>query len=261
MLRVSRREYKVMLDHRLFTDRKPAAEAFCRELHSCARRLKGVECDGEFKKTKKRVITFLDTRDHTINLNRLVFRQRTDAESDEVEYTLKCRSPDRYVAAGADVSAAKSLKNTRKFEEDIGSPFVVRFSHSSTTEGPKKCPVSLKDAARLFPVLGELQRDGQRCPDGLELFPVNALNPFERVLTGPVLKFHKTEAEIALILWSDGPDGRPIVAEFSFRYGQDGEEYSSKVARKAMEWFEEVQRMDWYMPGVRTKTAHVYNAS
>jgi hypothetical protein len=34
MLAISRREYKVMLDHRLFAERKPAAASFCRELHA-----------------------------------------------------------------------------------------------------------------------------------------------------------------------------------------------------------------------------------
>ena len=103
MLPVISREYKVMLDHRMFADRKTAAANLCRELHACAKRLKGIECDGEFEKTKKREIVFLDTADETINLNRFVFRQRKDLEKDITEYTLKCRSPDRYVAAGADV--------------------------------------------------------------------------------------------------------------------------------------------------------------
>jgi hypothetical protein len=49
---------------------------------------------GEFTKTKKREIVFLDTEDETIALNGLVFRQRHDVENGTTEYTLKCRSPD-----------------------------------------------------------------------------------------------------------------------------------------------------------------------
>jgi hypothetical protein len=258
MLVVSRREYKVMLDHRLFEDRKPAAEAFCRELNACAKRLKGIECDGQFEKTKKRELVFLDTKDHTIHLNRFVFRRRRDLEKDETEYTLKCRSPDRYVAAGADVQAARGLEEDVKLEEDIGAPFVVRFSHSNTVPGPAKAPKTLKDAAKLFPALGRLERDGEACSDELELRAVNALEAYERVLEGPTLRFNKTEAEVALILWSDGADGRPLVAEFSFRYGHAEEDYSPKAARKALELFAELERLDWCRPGARTKTQYTY---
>lgn len=60
MLPVSSREYKVMLDHSPFAERKGAAAAFCQDLRSCCKRLKGIECDGEFRKTDKREIAFLD---------------------------------------------------------------------------------------------------------------------------------------------------------------------------------------------------------
>jgi hypothetical protein len=256
---VSRREYKLMLDHRMFVDRKAAAVSFCRELHTCARPLKRIECDGEFEKTKRRQLAFLDTRDRAIALNRFVFRRRAELEGDRrVEYTLKCRSPDRYVAAGADVQAAKRLKAAEKLEEDIAAPFVVRFSHSNTVEGPGKSPETLADAARLFPALAKLERDGAPCPGELELHPVSALEAYERVLTGPTVTFNKTTAEIALILWSDGAQGRPLVAEFSFRYADRREGYSPKAARLAFEFFERVQRLDWCLPEGRTKTQYVY---
>ncbi|HUE74787.1 MAG TPA: di-heme-cytochrome C peroxidase [Pirellulaceae bacterium] len=77
---ISRREYKVMLDHRHFLDRKDAAASFCRDLHSLTKRLRKVECDGEFDGTDKREIVFLDTIDETIHLNGFVFRQRTDVD-------------------------------------------------------------------------------------------------------------------------------------------------------------------------------------
>lgn len=61
MLPISRREYKVMLDHRLFVDRKESAASFCRDLSSLAKRLRKVGCDSEFDGTDKREIVFLDT--------------------------------------------------------------------------------------------------------------------------------------------------------------------------------------------------------
>jgi hypothetical protein len=258
MLRISRREYKVMLDHRLFMDHKAAAAQFCRELHACAKRLKGIECGGEFEKTKKREITFLDTRDDSILLNRLVFRQRRDLEKKETEYTLKCRSPDRYVAAGARVEAAKGMKAEIKLEEDIGAPFVVRFSHSTTVEGPDAAPKMLRAAAEMFPGLARLKRDGKLCREDLKLRPVSAMTAYERVLSGPLLRFGNVEAEVALILWSDGADGRPLVGEFSFRYGHEGERYSPKTAGLAMTCFEEIQRLDWCLRDGRTKTQYAY---
>lgn len=257
---ISNREYKVMLDHRLFLDRKPAVEAFGGDLHSCATRLKKIACRGEFTSTTRREIVFLDTADQTIALNEFVFRQRTDLAKETTEYTLKCRSPDRYIAAAARVESAGPRKGKEKFEEDIGAPFVVRFSHSNTVEGLRASPRTLRQAAKIFPALGRLKRDEQPCSPGLELRPANSLKIFERVLKGPVLRFDKVEAEVALILWSDGEAGRPIVAEFSFRYGDEGELYDPKAARRALEFFTECQRMDWCLPGARTKTQFVYEA-
>jgi len=255
MIPITSREYKVMLDHRMFADRKQAAANLCREIHACAKRLEDIECDGEFNETKKRELVFLDTRDETINLNRFVFRQRT--EQGRTEYTLKCRSPDRYVAAGADVRSPKGMKE-EKLEEDIGAPFVARFSHSNTVKGPDKAPKTLKLAAKLFPALGELERDGESCSDELELRPVNALKAYERVMVGPTLRFDLTEAEVALILWSNGLEGRPLVAEFSFRYKHKREDYGTKAVRLAMKFFDELQRLDWCVPEGRTKTQYAY---
>lgn len=258
MIPISRREYKIMLDHRLFADRTEAAASFCRDVHVLARRLKKIECDGEFDGNNKREIVFLDTIDETIRLNGFIFRQRTDIEAGKTEYTLKCRSPDRYVAAAAEVITGKGLNADEKFEEDVGPPFVSRFSHSATVESQDKEPETLKAAARLFPALARLKRDGDECPDHLEIRPVNAMRALERVLRGPILVFDKTEAEVALILWSDGPAGRPVVAEFSFRYKHKEEDFQPKAARLAMEFFEEVQKLDWCEPGGRTKTQFAY---
>jgi hypothetical protein len=234
------------------------AAQLCIDLHASGKRLEGIEVDGEFEKTKKRAIVFLDTPDETIALNRLVFRQRTDFEKERTEYTLKCRSPDRYVAAGADLKAGNGFEEEIKLEEDISAPFSVRFSHSNTIQGRAKAPKNLQEAAEMFPVLGKLERDGNLCPDDVLLRPVKAIEAYERVLVGPIVKFKKTEAEVALILWSDGKDGRPLVAELSYRYGNDDGRYTPGVASLAMRFFEELQRLDWCAPNAQTKTQFVY---
>src|SRR4051812_16663143 len=61
MLVVSRRVYKVMLDHSAFSDYKQAASEFCADLHAAAAKIKDVECDRSFDFVKKRTIVFLDT--------------------------------------------------------------------------------------------------------------------------------------------------------------------------------------------------------
>jgi hypothetical protein len=260
MKKISRREYKVMLDQRMFVDRKEAVAEMCDDLRNIAKRLKKTEFDGKFEAADRRRLCFLDTPDETINLNRFVFRQRTE-QSGKTEYTLKCRSADRYVAAGAKLKAGEGYRDDAKFEEDISAPFQVRFSHSNTVAGAAKPPETLGQAAELFPILGKLQRDGRRCPAKLELRPVNSLEAFERVFKGPELKFDKVVAEVALILWSDRDDGRPLVAEFSFRYEDKDEKFHHKAARLAMDYFEELQLLDWCVPEGRTKTQFAYRAA
>src|SRR5919109_631606 len=89
-----------------------------------------VRTKDKLNEKETRSIIFLDTPDHTLRRNGLVLRQR--AVDEAVEYTLKCRSEDRYFAAGTDVGAADRLKSDPKLEEDIAPPFRGRFSHSTT---------------------------------------------------------------------------------------------------------------------------------
>jgi len=175
---VCSREYKIMLDHCLFKDRKQAVARFWHEVCRAAERV-AVNTKGEFKKTKKREITFLDTTNGSITLNGFVLRQRVHLESNETEFTLKCRSPDRYVAAGAEVQPADTTNEAVKLEEDIGTPFVSRFSHSGTIRGSKDAVSTLGQAAAFFPVLRRIERDGAVCPPHLTLQAVNSLRAFE----------------------------------------------------------------------------------
>jgi hypothetical protein len=257
MLQIVAREYKVVLDHQMFADHRTAVPAFWQELKRFARTL-GVKAKGRFEKPNRRTITFLDTADHSIYASGLVLRRRDDGE--RVEYTLKCRSPDRYFAAQADLSAAKGLKDDAKFEEDIAAPFVIRFSQSNTVAVKGKRPQTLRDAAAIFPVLGRLRRDGRKCSGKTRLQPVNGLQAFERVFAGPLLKFDDETAKAALILWSAAPKGRPLVAEFSFRYADKAEGFSRNVAELAMEFFLATGRLDWCRPQGRTKTQYVYRS-
>ncbi len=97
------------------------------------------------------------------------------------------------------------------------------------------------------------------------LRPVNGLTVREVVLTGPILTIGakpRVEAECALIVWYEhGHTASPPVAvEFSFRYGNPGGQYSGKVASRAFNVFEVLQRDlgDWVDPNSTTKTALVF---
>jgi hypothetical protein len=253
------REYKVMLNHRMFNEVKRALKQFGGEIAACFQLVQPIKVRGKLKLAERRCIAFLDTSDHLIDANRLLFRERVNQEKKgRADYTLKCRSPDRFVAAGADLRAGAKLKSKPKLEEDIGPPFVSRYSQSNTVSGPLEAPATLADARRYFPVLGKLKRDGARASLELELLPVNGLRAFERVYKGLEFNFNDMAAEVAVILWSNGEDGRPTVAEFSFRYQVDGRKASRATALAAMLFFERVQQMDWCLPQAPTKTGYIY---
>lgn len=255
--KITSREYKVMLNQHLLHSSKRAAAALWRELIGCAERIKSVKHEGEFDRTQNREIVFLDTPDGTISRNGFILRKRKDPEQKKPEYTLKCRSPDRLMAAEAPVGMAKGAKGKTKFEEDIGAPFISRYSRSTTVKSAKDVPKSLKDAASVFPALAKLICDGRRCAPETKICPTRSLAMYERVHTGPYLIFGGVSAEIAVILWSTEEKGRPVIAELSFRYATS-DQPSNETAKLAMQFFYAIQRLDWCLPEGRTKTQFAY---
>jgi hypothetical protein len=87
---------------------------------------------------------------------------------------------------------------------------------------------------------------------------------FERVHTGAKLVLDggerdgPTDAPIALILWSDGPDQPPLVAELSFRLDDKGEDFTRTLAASARVGFERLQRLPLARADGTTKTEYVY---
>lgn len=261
------REYKAMLDHRQFGDRQAAVDAFWAEVEDLAMTLPSTRTDGKLDRKEKRSIVFLDTPDLTLRRNGLILRRRQGVE--DPRYTLKCRSEDRYFAAGTDLAAAGGLDADEKLEEDIAPPFRCRFSHSNTVmveEGPggPEAPTTLGAASSIFSILGTLTHDGRSCPPDTALLPVHNLTAFERVYTGAKLAFGglgpgtNEGASVALILWSGGKEGRPLVAEFSFRLKDKEERFTRELAASARSFFEAVQRLDWCRPDAVTKTEYIY---
>jgi hypothetical protein len=154
--------------------------------------------------------------------------------------------------------SAGRVRRSFEFEEDIGAALVSRFSFSNTVAGPSKPPKTLHQAASIFPALGPLVRDGEKCSGTTNLHDVNSLRVFERSLSGPIVAFDTITTQMALILWSDGKVGRPFSAEFSFRNRQDDEDFPSEAARLAIRYCGDMQHLDWYLPGARTEMQYVY---
>lgn len=259
-MRITRREYKVMLDLAPFAQGAASVEAFARDLAACAAQTPDVKFAGEpFTESDSRSICFLDTTEQLLRQCGFILRQRTELTGKQrTEYTLKHRSPDRYIAAAAPVAAREGLKAETKFEEDIGAPFVVRFSHSCTVKGLAEPPAQLKAAAKFFPALAKLETAGEPLAKNHLLHPVRGLTVHERVLKGPLLDFGKTEAEAALILWFDPAEQQLLAAEFSFHYADSKEAFSPKAARRALAFYNRLLTLGWCAPQAQTKTQFIY---
>ena len=181
-------------------------------------------------------------------------RKRQDVDGD-LQYTLKCRSPDRYIAAGAKIEASKNVlkidhvDDRKKLEEDIAAPFISRFSLSNTLtfkKGSKptfgKSPKTVEDCDAIFPIFGGLAVNGRQLTKKTPIESVSSSKFYERVFEGGTLHFHakgdkeeSVNASAAVILWSLEANGRPLVAEFSFKYEDKDKDrhFNSNMAKEA----------------------------
>jgi hypothetical protein len=266
-MKVESREYKLLINHEPFVAADAAVEAVWGEIEAAVKTLPLVRTKGELTEEESRGVLFLDTPDHTLRRNGLILRRRSGKE---VEFTLKCRSEDRYFAAGTDVSAAAGLHDKQKLEEDIAPPFVCRFSHSATVAGvagrkPRlKTPETLREAAAMFPLLGTLRADGRPCHPDTALAVVNEIEVDERVWKGGKIAFEKvgdedaTKATVAVILWTRVKADQPAAAELSFRVEDNDEHYGRHLAQAARAVYSLLQRLDCARVGGMTKTEFIY---
>jgi hypothetical protein len=263
-MKIESREYKLLIDHRPFVATGAAVNGVWAEIEDAARTAPFVIKEG-LKEEDSRTVCFLDTPGHTLRRHGLVLRRRVGAE---VEYTLKCRSEDRYFAAGTDVTPGDGFDGKPKLEEDIAPPFVCRYSHSATVAGDAKrdpyrtSPDTLRAAAVVFPILGTLHADGLPCRPDTALEVVNGIEVRERVwkgeieigVSGPKGK----KASVALILWTRAKAEHPAIAELSFRLKDKDEEYRRELAQAARATYVVWQRMDCAQTAGVTKTEYVY---
>ena len=141
-------------------------------------------------------------------------------------------------------------------------PFVSVYSFSTTQPLQSGSVLGqVQDVADLFPGLAD---DLSELPTDAPLLLVRDFVGREIVLEGASLLLGKRDivSECALVVWHDEgeTDTTPVVVEFSFKYGDDAEDYRGSVARDAYAVLGMLQNQmtDWVDPNPVTKTAFVY---
>lgn len=212
---------------------------------------------------KKRAIKFYDTSKRLLRSSNYVFRERIDLDKKTKEVTLKFRHPDRYISQDRNMDACKKSKGKTKFEEDIKPDFLKLYSFSTKQEvSDQKRLNTLGDIRDLYP---DLDNKINNFKKDTEIDLVGNFIAQEIVIGGANFTIRKSpvvKSECALIVWCDrnGDPHIPLLAEFSFKYENKKEEYTAKMAERAYQVFQTLQKMDdWIDPHSMTKTAYVYH--
>ena len=266
LVHVGSREYKIMLKAGRFAGDEAkllrAAQQFWRD---------GVKAfgpavlftAGNLDQVKsQRLIRFYDTSSQHLNRNAYIFRERAALDGKTREVTLKFRHPDRYIAADRDMSAENGKAKT-KFEEDIKPAFQQLYSFSTTQLIlPDRKIGRIKDVLKLYP---GLRNSMTGFTDDEALAIVDGFTAREVVIGGAAMqlgKKHNVSSGCVLVIWydQDGHAETPVVAEFSFKYGDNGETYGGGTVRRAYEMFQLLQTRlgEWTDKDSMTKTAFVY---
>ena len=268
-LKIVSREYKAMLKASRFAGDEPrlmetagrfwraAGEAFASVVVDVGGNLSDIQAH--------RLIRFYDTPKQELNASGYIFRERVELDGKRREVTLKFRHPDRYVAQDRDMRAAEGDDVRTKFEEDIKPSFQSLYSHSTTQRiDTGKVLDAVKDVSRFYPGLK------QDLPGLAKDTPIEVVDKFtarELVIGGAGMQLGKSRriaAECVLVVWYDHakPSNAetPVVVEFSFKYGDGGEDYSGGSVRRAYDAFNLLQQAlpDWVDQASKTKTAFVY---
>jgi hypothetical protein len=264
---VTSREYKVMLKASRFdgddATMRSTVDAFWGDVAAALAPL-DIPASGAFDTVKaRRLIRFFDTDERMLHSDSYIVREREDVESGDREVTLKFRHPDRYVASDRSMDAAKASGSKTKFEEDVKPPFVSVFSFSTTQPLESgRVLAQVRDVADLFPGLREALDD---LPAEAPLVLVSDFVGREVVLEGAsiMLGSRDIEADCALVVWYDEgeQDTTPIIVEFSFKYGDEEEQYRASVAKDGYAILGLLQNglAAWVDPNPITKTAFVFS--
>ena len=222
-LPITSREYKLFLNADRFKERSAGVEVFF-ELIQFIVKKEGGEITDDKPKEERRFTSFLDTADLALHRRGFALRVREElSPKPGFQVDLKYRAPDRCLSAEQDLAVAPPRKSELKFEEDILSPFVSKFSHSAKIE-PDELPGLhlVKQAADLFTGLKKLDLD-----ENAALVTVNDFIATEVVIKLCKFTFgdkddedEKEEIKASLTFWylDDSESEYPLLAEFSFGY-------------------------------------------
>ncbi len=266
--RVISREYKLMLRVDRFVGNRvqllDAASAFWQALQPVLEPYTFGVTGNLDSIEKHRAVRFYDTETNQLRQNDYVFRERIDLERNQREVTLKFRHPDRYIVVDRNMDAAERNRGKTKLEEDIKPPFLKLYSFSTKQDiDDDRSFDRLKDIDDLYP---DFSKKLDNYKKKVSLHCLGNFTARELVVTGGFFKLRKSperNAECALVAWyvNGGDAETPQVVEFSFRYGDEKEDYSGKMARRAYNVFQGIQSglTNWIDPKSKTKTAYVYH--
>ncbi len=279
---ITSREYKLMLNTERFRDRRAGASLFWKLLAFLTEN-QGNEvipdhADPDKNAEKVRTTWYLDTPGYELQRANITLRVREEPEAKKrYKVTLKFRAPDRYTAAGSDISCSQEVDDEDvKFEEDVVPPFSSKFAYSVSFKAKGLPPLAtVADLNALFPGL-----KGYDIPQATPITAVNGFQAHEVLHYVGKLKLDKMPAvraaggmpefvvKVALSHWYLRPDENdyPLVTEFSFGFDAAGqkdderlERFPPTVVAGANRLFRDVQNQaGWLAQFGSTKTAYVF---
>ncbi|GAA6134198.1 hypothetical protein NBRC116188_09870 [Oceaniserpentilla sp. 4NH20-0058] len=260
---VGSREYKILLDPSAFTGN---ATTRATKVNDYWNDLKNViendsierNTSGNLSLEKTRTVAFFDVQGSCdLYNNNYTFRERV--ENTDREVTLKFRSADRFIASKKDMDGTESGWES-KFEEDLATPFVSKYSYSTKQEiGSSKNLNKLDDPIGLY-----LGLEDENLDDTLDIEKVSGLTVNEYVYRNASVDLGALDAEFSLTLWYNETvtTTLPIVAEISYKYEDTNEGFSNNVVTRAKELFTAMQTHssfnNWNAQNSLTKTATIY---
>ena len=284
---ITSREYKLLLNTERFRDRIAGAKLFWRMLEFLVRNQDNEvipnSADPKKDQVERRTTWYLDTPGYELQRVNVTLRVRDEFEAEtegkkRYKVTLKYRAPDRYTAAGSDLSCSEKIKkDDLKFEEDVTPPFASKFSYSAsfkTNELPRI--LEMQDVVDIFPGLAQCDIHGKT--------PIQIVNGFrahevmhyigklklDKMPATRALELPDFVVKVALSHWYllDNEDDYPLVTEFSFGFdataGDDKEDdrlekFPPTVVAGANRLFRDVQNQaGWLSPFGLTKTAYLF---